>query len=402
MKTKTPITFLLPAIVLLLLLAQTGAAQQNLSDAQEARQALSNFPDAQVLYYVNARRVTNEALPRIMPPAKLREAFDEVKKNAGFDLTSIHYVIAGARFKEDTTTFQIPDVVFIIKGDFSADAILSAMRIAGQGMYTDETYGTRTLNVYDFNKGKKAEEATNAAPPPAAADSTAPAAEANTKDMTSPDMLSQMGFKTPQVAVTALDPNTILIGVTPYVKAAIDARDGGQGRLRPELLDLVTRQPNTLVSLVGEIPESVKNLLQKTGMPKNEELTKLVSGIQRVQTALTMSATDFGLHAVVGTDTAEHARALNGMLTMGINVLRGEIEKDIRADTRARRTKELPGRRAALAAVNALTNTTQENEIQLSTRVPQTTVAALVRSQTKPPVKQATTAQRPRGARRRR
>jgi hypothetical protein len=343
-----------------------------------------------VVGYVNARKITGEALPRIVPPAKLREAFGEVKKNAGFDLTSIHYVIVGARFKEDVATFTLPEVVLIAKGDFSAEAILSVMKLAGQGTYREEAYGARTLNLFDFPQKKKAAESTDGQ----AADQS--------QDAPKSGQMFEMNFQTPQIAATALDANTLVIGVTPYVKAAIDARDGGRGQLRPEFLDLVTRHPNMLFSLAGEIPESASKYLQMAGAPKNDEIMRLVAAIKRVQADLTMDAADFGIHAAVGTDTAENARALSGLLSLGINVLRGEIEKDIRNDIKARRTKELPGRRAALAAVNTLTNTTAENEIQLSTSVPQATVATLVRTAQSKPRTTTTRRARPRGTRRRR
>lgn len=401
MKMKIPATLLL-AVMTLLLLAQTGAAQQGISEAQEARQALSSFPDAQILWYMNARRITNDALPRVVPPEVLKAAFDDIKKKAGFDLTSIHYVILGARFREDAAATTPPDVVMIVKGDFSADALLSVMKLAGQGMYREETYGTRTLNLFDFNKNKQPEvnkTIGQSAPPDTPQDSSS-------SPQTPPP---GMPFAVPQVAVTALDANTLLFGMTPYVKAAIDAREGGQGTLRPEFLDLATRQPGILVSLVGEIPASVAKYLQMTGMHKNDEMTKLAMSIKRVQSALTMNATDFGLHAVVGTDTAEHARALSGMISMGLNILKGELERHMREDAQANRTKDLPVNRAVLTAVNMLTNTTRENEIQLGTSVPQATVAALVRSQNKPRTPAAasstetrpTRRMRPRGSRRR-
>ncbi|HEV2704968.1 MAG TPA: hypothetical protein VGV59_03530 [Pyrinomonadaceae bacterium] len=390
MNKKTSITILPVVAALVVLLAGQAVAQQG---APDARQALSTFPDAHVLLYVNSRRWTTEALPRIVPPAELQKIFGEAQK-VGFDPKSISYIAIGARFNpENPNPFSIPDVVVVINGDFSADALVSMARIAGQGKYTEETYGTRTLNIFDFN-----------APKQPSTQKTSADGQNTQQGPPAPGQGSSMPFAIPKVALTALDANTLLLGVTPYVKAAIDARDGGQGRLRAEVLDLATRQPDMLASLIAEVPEALTRQLQTLGgMPKNDELTRLATAIKRIQLALTMNATDFGVHSVVGTDTPEHARALNGMISMGIGALRAAVEKDMADDAKAKNTKDLPINRAVLAAVSRTTNTANGTEIQLSTTVPQTTIAELVRAQTAPKAAPKTgTATRPRAGRSRR
>ncbi|HEX8852226.1 MAG TPA: hypothetical protein VF754_02005 [Pyrinomonadaceae bacterium] len=391
MNKKTPLR-ILPAIAAfcLLLVGQAVAIAQQ--GAPDARQALSTFPDAHIVLYVNSRRWTSEALPRIVPATELQKVFGEAQK-VGFDPKSIRYIAAGARFNADNPKpFSIPDVVIVINGDFSADALVSMARIAGQGKYVEETYGTRTLNIFDFSPAKQPETKNASA-----------SAEGAQQEPPAPAQGPSMPFPIPKVALTALDANTLLLGVTPYVKAAIDSHDGGQGRLRPEILDLATRQSDMLFSFVGEIPEELARQLQTVGgMPKNDELSRLALSIKRIQLALTMNAADFGIHSIVGTDTAEHARALNGMVSIGIGALRAAVERDMAADAKVKNTKDLPVNRAILAAVSRITNTATGSEIQLSTNVPQTTVAELVRSQTAPKVTPKTTATRPRTGRTRR
>jgi hypothetical protein len=388
MNKKTPITVLsaVAALFVLLLGQVVAVAQQG---APDARQALSTFPDAHILLYVNSRRWTTEVMPRVVPPAELQKVFGEAQK-VGFDPKSVRYIAVGARFNQDSPQpFAIPDVVVVVNGDFSADALVSMARMAGQGKYTEETYGTRTLNIFDFSPAKQPETQKTSA----SAQDAPPA----------PSQGPSLPFPIPKVALTALDANTLLIGVTPYVKAAIDARDGGQGRLRADMLDLATRQPDMIASFVGEIPEALTRQLQTLSkMPKNDEMTRLAMAVKRIQLALTMNAADFGIHSIVGTDTPENARSLNGMVSMGIGALRAAVERDIAEDAKAKNTKDLPINRAVLAAVSRITNTATGNEIQLSTSVPQTTVAELVRSQTAPKATPKTTATRPRTGRTRR
>src|SRR3712207_8910778 len=51
----------------------------------------------------------------------------------------------------------------------------------------------------------------------------------------------------PEVAVMALDANTLVAGVPAYVKAVVDAA-GGQGALKASMVDLAARDPQALWS----------------------------------------------------------------------------------------------------------------------------------------------------------
>src|SRR2546423_15042219 len=86
---------LLPALAMLVALASSVAAQSNV----DARRALASFPDAQAVLFVNAQRVVNEMLPRILPPVEYRKLLAEAQK-AGFAARGLEYVAVGARFAE--------------------------------------------------------------------------------------------------------------------------------------------------------------------------------------------------------------------------------------------------------------------------------------------------------------
>src|ERR1044071_344689 len=102
-------------------------------------------------------------------------------------------------------------------------------------------------------------------------------------------------------------------------------------------------------------------------MGGNEEMNKLISGIDQVYLSVGMEGTDLTLLLTIRTGSEEHARTLTGLAQMGLQSLGGGT-KD----------KNLKG------LMEALQITTQGNEAQLRARIPQTVAAELVNSKPQP------------------
>ncbi|HVF54520.1 MAG TPA: hypothetical protein VM934_00140 [Pyrinomonadaceae bacterium] len=383
MKKMTPAPFLLAALFLLSLAvaapaqklvdasAKTNAGRQEvpaapraqaatdaqLVDAQATRSALSVFPDSQAVLFVNVQRVINEALPRVLPPGELDKAVAEARK-VGVDLRGIEYLVAGVRFADPPPASGAPEFVVLLKGNFSADALMSLMRLGldTQGIKpTQETYNSRTINIVNLTEALKPKDGSTAAP-------------------------SKIPYT--EIGATALDDHTLVIGVPGYVRAAIDAAGAGQGRLKSGLIDLAASHSNALTSLTIEVPESLPEYLRKTGMPPNEEIDRILSWLKQLSLSTGMTATDFNLQAAVQTDNAEHASAISGMIRMAQTA----AESAARADIERKRTKprESKQSQAALAALNTFVNRVEGNVVRLAISVPQTTVAELMKKSTPP------------------
>ena len=94
--------------------------------------------------------------------------------------------------------------------------------------------------------------------------------------------------------MTALDAGTIGIGSLSYLKAGIDAQSG-QGGIKPELTALVSRDPNSLFSVAGIIPPGLLNSFLPKELGGNEEMNKLISGIDQLYLSVGMEGTDLTL-----------------------------------------------------------------------------------------------------------
>ncbi|MCA1591666.1 MAG: hypothetical protein LC754_03250 [Acidobacteria bacterium] len=357
---KTFARLLLLPLAALFALASVASAQ-GLVDAQRTRSALSTFPDSQAVLFFNVQRIIREALPRVVPPAELQKHLAEARK-VGFDPNSLEYVIIGVRLADTLAPGVVPDFVVLVKGngDFNADALLALARlgISTQGMQsTQETYGSKTINLVKLNK------------------------DAATDDKTTPPKK----FPLNEIAATALDANTLVIGVPGYVRAAIDAAGGGQGRLDAGLVDLSMRNPTALSSLTVVVPETLPGYLQKMGAPTNEEINKIIGWLKRVSLSTGMTALDFNFRAAIQLDNAEHASALSGIVRMGLMAAENAIGEDLK-----KKRGHQAEAQAAMLALRSFTNTTQGDVVLLGTSVPQKTVAALVKQNTSPPPAQNT------------
>ena len=342
MKAITPIRFLLLLATLMLF---APAALR----AQDAKTALSNLPESQAVLYVNARRLINEAAPAVVPPEVLNKALADAKQFV--DLNGLEYVIAGARLKGEVSAKQLPEFLLVVRGNFSADALLSGARMMAQGMYTEEKHGAKTINVFSFKKNAKPGENNPAAKMPV-----------------------------DEIAAVALDANTIAVGIPAYLKDAVDASAGGQGaRLKPELVDLAVRDADTLVSLVADLPASMSQHLRGLGVPPNAEVDRMIDAVRQVQLSVNMLPSLFGLQSIVRMESPERAAALSGLVGMGVRFLEGELQKEV-TKSGGKDEKAV----AALGVLKSLTNTTRDNDVVLNVSFQQAALAEMVRKEMAP------------------
>ncbi len=332
--------------------AAHAASAQNIA----AREVLSTFPDAQALFYVNTRRIFDEALPRVVPSQKLEKAFADIQKQSSFDPRSIHFVALGMRYKEPLSMQTPPDFIVLVKGSFNADSLLSLLRVAAEGSYTQEKHGARTINVFNLKKQANKDEQTDA--------------QQAAKPQNNP-------FPVSEIAAVAIDANTMVFGIPGYVKAAIDATDSGQGRVRADLVDLVARNPDNLMSFGGDIPASLNDLGKGMGVPQNAELERVVRSLRQLQFSVNMNAADFGAQTILRTDTQESAQVIDGFVTIGLGFGRTAIEGQLNK-VPANKPREREAMQAALNALETLRHTVNNNELQIDVSVPQATIASFV------------------------
>lgn len=358
---------LLLPLALLFALSQTAGAQT------DARRALTSLPDSQAVLYVNARRIIQDVMPRVMPPAEYQKMLKDTQQ-VGFDVRGIEYVAAVGRFSDPLPANFLPEFAVIINGSFNADTLLALGRVAAGAQNItprSETYGSKTLEIIDLESLNKKPEG---------------AAGANGEQ----EKRKPMPY--PQLAVMALDANTLVVGVPSYVRALVDAA-GGRGALKPSMVDLAARDPQALWSLTVELPPNLYEHARKLGAPANKEAEEMLGWVKQLSVAQGMDALNYSLSASVLTDAPEHASAFSGLIRMGLLAAQTALSSEAAKQTP--KHKEYAQTRAALDALKSFVNRTEGNTLLLSVSVPQKTVHDLVKKEMAPKVNKPSTKTRP-------
>jgi hypothetical protein len=203
----------------------------------------------------------------------------------------------------------------------------------------------------------------------------------------------------PEVAVMALDANTLVAGVPSYVKAVVDAAEG-RGALKASMVDLAARDPQALWSLTVEPPPVLVDYLHKVGAPANKEFDQMIDWVKQVSLASGMDALNYTMSASVLTDSPEHASAFSGLVRMGLLAAQTGLSSEAAKQTP--RHKDYARTRAGLDALKGFVNRTEGNTLLLSVSVPQKAVHDLVKKEMASRPSKPTTQPRRRGRTRRR
>ncbi len=353
MRRTTRAKALLPLALLLALGPVAPARAQS-----DARGALAPLPDSQVVLFVNARRIINDLLPRIMPAADYRKLIGDPQK-VGFDVRQLDYAAVAVRFADQTPASGLPEFLVVVRGGFSADSLLMLARLAAgsQNLKSrQETYGPKMLDIFETETVARAVGGADGSEGPAGG-----------KPRSNPY---------PEVALTTLDSRTLVAGVPAYVKAAIDA-SGGRGRLSAPMLDLAAREPQALWSLTAVLPPTLADYVHKFGVPPNEELDKTLAWLKQFSLSQGMDALDLTLRAALLTDQPEHASALSGLARMGLVAFQTELA----GEAAKKENKDAANARRVLSILKTVVNRTEGSTLFISAAVPVSVVAELVRKQ---------------------
>nr|MBA3323402.1 hypothetical protein [Pyrinomonadaceae bacterium] len=168
-----------------------------------------------------------------------------------------------------------------------------------------------------------------------------------------------------ELAVVALDTNTIAFGKLERVRAAIDAGMNSGARASSETVALAMRDPNALVGIGGIIPANLTRNLDFL----NPEISRSIAAIRQFYGTVGVSETRFNLNTVFRTETPGAARTL------------GDTVEGLKQFAPALISMQMTGERARLSRT-AVENTkigVQGNEVQVSLDLAQEDFSALLR-----------------------
>lgn len=308
---------------------------------QTVNASLASLPEADTLVYINPHHIIADAAPRVLPEkelAEMRAGFGEIKKSVGADPTNIDYLVLQVRFKKPNAdlNFSLPEFMLVASGDFDGEALLKLAKDAAKERLRNDSYGSKTLGLITIDEIAKEAEKT--------------------------PLLKSLS----EVAIVLLDGNTIAVGTTSYVKAAIDAREG-KGRISPDLLNSVLRDPTALASVAGSPWTAFAKTFALLGTENNPRAPKCDSKLGDYYAAFTMDATSFKFRGAMYADNPDTAKIIKSLLSSVLQQAAG-LTKDKNAQT----------------VLSSLVITPTETEVLVTADVSQQAVADFIRDQSKP------------------
>jgi hypothetical protein len=125
--------------------------------------------------------------------------------------------------------------------------------------------------------------------------------------------LTNLDYQLRRESVAALDQHVVALGPLGDIRAAVDALSGGTP-ISPELVQLVTSTPNSLVSFGGKLPDNFWGLMSLFEKEK-DPLEVTLEAIQTMQGAILLNDGNVSLVVVLKFRSAEQARPLASVET---------------------------------------------------------------------------------------
>lgn len=330
------VTLLLFSAVLSPVMQPGAEASSAAPTSPAAADAMTFLPSSDALVLVDVRRLLNETLPRIFAndAAKLMQAnaeIDKFKARTGIDPRSFDRVVLGMRYTYPSPKVTKVETVAIAHGTFDAKALFAAGRIAASGKYREEKHRGTTIAVFSIDDQIKA--------------------------------LGLWNMKVNEMAVAALDANTLAMGSVANVRAAIDAGRAGR-RANADLAALASRDPNAVIGFGGKV---LPALLESLDVG-NDTVEQDIKSIRQVYGSMGTTQTDVSVFLTARTDSPAAANNLSDTVT-GLKQLGSILIMRMAPEKKA----------LAQSALDNLKITTRGNEMEIRTQVAAASLASIVK-----------------------
>jgi hypothetical protein len=328
-------------IIALVVFAFSVVLGQAVANAQPTSRAktpdiFSFVPASDGVVVVDANRLLNETLPRVFAGdaaklAQINSELDKFKTDTGIDARAFERVVVSARYTHPSPTVTKLEPVAIAQGKFDARAVMLAARLSGKGRVREEKYRGATIVVITVNDEMK--------------------------------LFGLWNMRVRDLAITALNANTVALGTPATVRTAIDAGRTPR-RDSVDLVSMATRDPQAVIGFGANVPKALWSSLNLG----TDAIAQDVGSIRQAYGSVGTTETDVALTIVARTDTPASAKNLGDTLT-GLKQLAAMLVLSMPADRRA----------LAQSAVANLTINARTNEVEIRTQVAAANLASIMK-----------------------
>lgn len=265
--------------------SETSAAGKN--------ELVGLLPASDIVVNLNAQKLVNTALPQVFssdPAAltKINSKIDELKDKTGFDMRQFQHVSVGIAAKQISANEVDFEPFVLARGTFSAGALLAVAKLASNGKYKEKKIGGRTVYIFS---GKDI------------AEKNKPKTGGSMTDKAFEKMLKALDR---EVAVAAYDSVTLAVGTEARLREAFEK----QSTVSPEVIAMVDKNPNAVVTFGGKFPNGLSGLVSID----NDEIGRNLDGIRQISGALTVENDQAQMALAAKTQKQEQAQSLQETL----------------------------------------------------------------------------------------
>lgn len=314
--------------------------------AKKNNELLALLPASDMAMTVDVKRLFDDALPQILSAnqpmlAEIRAKIDEIKTQTGFDVRQFQQVAVGIIAKKINEKDFNFEPMILARGQFSSGAVLAFAKLASKGKYREEKIGERT--VYVFSPKEVIEEN-----------------KSKVKNSDATAIIDKMlGGLTQEIAVTTYNENTLAIGSMSQMRSMFEAKT----RISPEILELVGRKPNAIVSFGANVPTGLSQFIELG----DDELGKTLDSVRQLSGS--MDVLDGNTFISVMAKTTDDTQAKN--LKTTLDSLQGFFAPILKSSKGA-------DKKVYAKMVESAKITQSGNQVMLDLKVPQADLDVIV------------------------
>ncbi|MGI9037049.1 MAG: hypothetical protein ACR2GD_13570 [Pyrinomonadaceae bacterium] len=318
---------------------------------QPTDQLVAKLPASDVAARIDLQRLMNVALPQILnaKPQMLtgiNAKIDEIKSQTGIDLRQFDELAVGAAYSQTASKNFDLQPVALASGKYEMNALLTVMKLAAKDKFREERVGAKTIYIFSPR-----EIVPNKNPQNAGSSIILPGLGM---------IINLDKIFAGEMAVAALDAHTLAFGNLARVRQTLENKP----RLGQDILALVNRNPNAVISFGANMPPDFARFLNMT---ETDEIGKNINSIRQMYGALDADGGSAQISVTAKTANAKQAEDLEstvaGLQTLGKSVLGGMRGSD----------KAVYARMAENARI-----TRAGSEVMLNLQVPQSDIDVLL------------------------
>ena len=261
----------------------------------QASRLVSMLPASDAVAVFDTKRFLDDTLPRLLSANqpmlnKVIGMVTEMEAHVGIDIRKFEQVVVGVALKQGEGKDFACEPIALASGDINAGALVAIAKLGSKGSYREEKIGETSVYVFTMKDPMKK---------PAAKTTKAKAS----KITTAIDSVKSLGT---EVAVAALDRNTLAIGCLDRVRETIEAKS----HVGADLTDLLAAKETAVMSFALKVPRGTAKLLSLD----DDELGATINSIQYMSGSLDVAAAGTSLQMMARTVKPDQAIALKDTL----------------------------------------------------------------------------------------